>query len=226
VKTSESIKELAGALAKMQATLPAAKRTAENTFFRSRYADLTDVIEAIRTPMASNGLAIVQLPVNDGDRMGLSTRLMHDSGEWIEETVFIESSQIGPQAAGTVISYLRRYALKALVGLADDDDDAEAAQQNYREQRPETKGGGSPKPEAPERAMILQDIKREIAEGGFAENEITYYREQARNAQTIEALRHLLAEVRADRKRTRVDLDAAAEQAFEDQERQETEQLF
>jgi len=83
-------------------------------------------------------------------------------------------------------------------------------------------------PKANERAMILQDIKREIAEGGFGENEITYYRTSARNAKDIEALRHLLAEVRADRKRTRVDLDAAADQAFEDQEpeRQETEQLF
>jgi len=146
MKQSESIGKISPALLAAQKKLPNVQKNAENPYFSSKYSDLTAVIEAIKGPLNEEDIAVVQLPTSRDDRddmVGLTTRLLHSSGEWIEDTIFVKMKDTSPQAVGTMISYLRRYCLKATVGLADADDDAEAAQKAFREEQPRT--GDAPK---------------------------------------------------------------------------------
>lgn len=128
MKTSESIAKLADALAKAQGAMEPAAKDSLNPHFKSRYADFASVTDALRKPLAENGLSYVQGVGIDGDLVTLTTRLLHVSGEWVESTCGVRPQQAGPQAVGSAISYLRRYSLSALVGLAsEEDDDANAA---------------------------------------------------------------------------------------------------
>lgn len=124
---SESIKELAAALSLAQKEMEGAKKDSTNPFFKSKYADLGSVIEASREPLAKNGLSVAQFPVNDGDRVGVETILMHKSGEWISDRFLVQPTKNDPQAAGSAISYTRRYARAAVIGIYQEDDDAQQA---------------------------------------------------------------------------------------------------
>lgn len=122
---SESIKELATALCEFQSEVEKIKKTATNPFFKSKYATLSDILDVIRQPLASNGLSFVQFPIGE---YGLDTMLMHTSGEWISESYIMKPTKTDPQGAGSVITYQRRYALGAILGLnIDVDDDANKA---------------------------------------------------------------------------------------------------
>lgn len=126
---SLALKELADALSKAQAEIKHVQRDNEvqGTKFSYRYADLAAVLDACREPLARNGLALVQQPVGDGARIGIATTLLHRSGQYMTSTVYASPADRGPQAIGSVISYLRRYSAMAIVGLAADDDDGAAA---------------------------------------------------------------------------------------------------
>ena len=122
---SESIKELATALCAFQSEVEKIKKTATNPFFKSKYATLSDILDVIREPLASNGLSFVQFPSGE---YGLSTMLMHVSGEWLSESYIMKPVKTDPQGAGSVITYQRRYALGAILGLnIDVDDDANSS---------------------------------------------------------------------------------------------------
>lgn len=148
--TSETINELATALAKAQGQMTGALKDAANPFFKSKYADLASVWDACRKPLADNGLAVVQFPntTYQGEPMpyewtskmgetrygvrvvcvvSVLTRLTHSSGQWIEDAVSTMLPTGDPQAVGSAITYLRRYALQSVAGVAPEDDDAEAA---------------------------------------------------------------------------------------------------
>jgi hypothetical protein len=125
---SASIAKLAPALAKAQAEMPVVKMNAQNPFLKNKYADLGAVIETSRPILSKHGLAITQTPVSDGDKIGITTMLIHESGEWLEDTIFITSANnkglSDAQNAGVVISYLRRYSWSSILGLyADEDND-------------------------------------------------------------------------------------------------------
>ena len=129
MKHSESIAALAGALAKAQLQIEPASKNATNPHFRSHYADLASIWDACRGPLNTNGLSIVQFPC-DGEvgRTGLCTMLLHSSGEFISEVVTTRSQKDDPQGLGSALTYLRRYALAAVVGVtATEDDDGNAA---------------------------------------------------------------------------------------------------
>ena len=128
MQKSESIAELAGALAKAQGEMAAAKKDSANPFYHSRYADLAQIVEAIRKPLSDNGLAISQLVQPDAEAAVIETILMHQSGEWLSSTIHLRPVKTDPQGIGSAITYARRYALGAIVGLAtEEDDDAESA---------------------------------------------------------------------------------------------------
>ncbi len=131
MQTSETITNLAMALAKAQAQIKPASKDATNPHFKSRYADLPAVWEACRKPLTDNGLSVVQMPVDAGEgRVGLTSVLMHSSGQYISSTVSTKLTQDSAQGLGSALTYLRRYALAALVGIvADEDDDGNAASQ-------------------------------------------------------------------------------------------------
>lgn len=125
---SESIAKLAEALSKAQADMQPARKDAENPYFNSKYADLASVWEAIRKPLSYNGLSVTQMPCEGLDgAVGINTLLMHSSGEWVSDKLTVKLSKNDPQAIGSCLTYLRRYALSAITGVATEDDDAEAA---------------------------------------------------------------------------------------------------
>jgi hypothetical protein len=126
---SESIAALAAALSKAQADITGALKDSSNPFFKSKYADLASCWDACRKQLAANGLCVIQTTGMTDAGLVLITTLAHSSGEWILGHLPVAARRTqGPQAQGSGITYARRYALAAIVGLAQIDDDAEAAQ--------------------------------------------------------------------------------------------------
>ena len=128
MQTSEMINELAASLAKAQALVKGAMKDATNPHFRSSYADLSSVWDACREALTTNGLSVVQAPASGDDgAVCVSTRLLHASGQWMETTICCRPAKNDAQGLGSVITYLRRYTLAAMVGVAPEDDDGESA---------------------------------------------------------------------------------------------------
>lgn len=126
---SDSIKSLAGAFVKCQGEVGTALKDSTNPHFRSRYADLAAVWDAAKEALQANGLAVSQLPstLEDGS-IALTTILIHNSGEYLGATYRLKPQKEDPQGYGSALTYARRYALSALLGIvADEDDDGEAA---------------------------------------------------------------------------------------------------
>lgn len=143
MEKSESIKELAIALNKAQATLQVAKKGSENPFFHSKYADLLAVWDACREALTNNGFAITQIADTDSEgRAVLETVLMHTSGEWIKGRLPLLPVKTDPQAQGSALTYARRYSLAAIVGLCTEgDDDAEGSMDRKgKQKKSEVKG--------------------------------------------------------------------------------------
>jgi hypothetical protein len=128
LNSSPSVKELATALAVVQGQLTFAKKDSKNPFFKSNYADLESVWEACRSLLSENGLAIMQFPGDyvDGN-MTLTTVMTHSSGEWVAQNMSLPVSKPDAQGAGSAITYMRRYALAAIVGVVQADDDGNSA---------------------------------------------------------------------------------------------------
>lgn len=127
VKTSDTINELATALAKAQAEMKNAKLNKVNPHFKSRYADLAEIRDTVTPALTKNGIAVAHgLSPADGGGIVVTTRLIHSSGQWIESGFPIAYDK--PQTMGSAITYGRRYNLSAITNIAaDDDDDANAA---------------------------------------------------------------------------------------------------
>lgn len=126
---SEQINELAAALSKAQGSMESARKDSENPFFKSHYADLAAVWDAARKPLSDNGLAVTQHPSADGNIVTVETSLLHASGQWVGSQLTMLSKDASPQAIGSCITYLRRYALSSVLGIAsEDDDDGNSAQ--------------------------------------------------------------------------------------------------
>ena len=128
MNTSSTIGALAAALAKAQASITGAVKDSANPFFKSKYADLESVWAACRKPLTDNGLSVIQTTQPTRHGLMLVTTLAHSSGEWIRGYMPILAKDATAQSQGSGISYARRYALAALVGVYQTDDDAEAAQ--------------------------------------------------------------------------------------------------
>jgi hypothetical protein len=125
---SPTLGELAKALAKAQGAIRAAAKDSTNPHFKSKYADLASIWAACREQLSSNGLSVLQR-VSSGQRgVIITTQLLHASGEWVRDRLELPVAQQTPQGYGSAITYGRRYALAALVGVAaDEDDDGNAA---------------------------------------------------------------------------------------------------
>tara|TARA_R110002020_G_scaffold297940_6_gene513657 strand:+ start:529 stop:1251 length:723 start_codon:yes stop_codon:yes gene_type:complete len=127
MQTSETIEEMAKALVKAQSQMGGAVKDSNNPFFKSKYADLGSVVKAIKEAFCDNGLSYVQFPYTSEWGVGVTTRLMHVSGQWIEQEYTLPLAKQDPQAAGSAITYARRYALQSIAGIPTADDDAEVA---------------------------------------------------------------------------------------------------
>ena len=135
MQTSESITKLAPALVAATAELRSVAKDAANPHFRSKYASLDAIMDAVRPVLARHGLAVLQGVVHpetdaDGRLRGITveTRLIHASGEWVGNTVVMPVGKPDAQGSGGAITYGRRYGISALLAIAtDDDDDGNAA---------------------------------------------------------------------------------------------------
>lgn len=123
---SEQTAELAAALAKAQGAMRPAKMNRINPHFKSHFADLASVFDAVRQPLADNGLSVTQTTqIRDGGFI-LRTTLRHVSGQWIASEHPLPTNA-KPQELGSAMTYAKRYSLSAMCGIAaDEDDDGEA----------------------------------------------------------------------------------------------------
>lgn len=128
MKKSESIKNISTALAVFHIKMDVIKKDAKNPFFKSTYASLSNILDAIKIPLAESDLSFSQHPMGEN---GLSTILMHKSGEWLGSHFTMKPVKNDPQGIGSCITYMRRYALAAILGLnIDEDDDGNQASGN------------------------------------------------------------------------------------------------
>lgn len=136
---SAEIKDLAAALCKAQTAMKHATKEAENPYFKSKYADLPAVIDAVRPALTANGLSVSQMM--DYDEVGrhyLVTTLMHTSGQWLRGWYPINPTKNDPQGIGSAVTYARRYSLAGATGNASigEDDDGNAASEVAPHSRP------------------------------------------------------------------------------------------
>lgn len=127
IERSEQINELATALAKAQGEIGGAIRDSTNPHFRSSFSSLASVREAYRDQLAKFGLSVTQLPERGDTDVAVVTMLMHASGQWIACRLSAVPVKHDPQGVGSALSYLRRYSLMSVIGIAPEDDDGNAA---------------------------------------------------------------------------------------------------
>jgi hypothetical protein len=133
MKTSENINEIATALAAAQAEIQNPSKSAENPFFKSRYADLAEVLSVVRPAFTKQHLSIVQMPyTSESGQIGVTTMISHASGQWMQGEVALplQVNKNVAQDAGSAITYLRRYALAAACGVAQEDTDGNLGKKN------------------------------------------------------------------------------------------------
>lgn len=124
---SEQLNELFAALSKAQAAFKPALKVSSNPFFKSSYAPLEQIVAVSRGPLSDNNLSVSQPIVIRDDKDVLLTILGHSSGQWICSSVILKPTKADPQSLGSYITYMRRYAYAAIVGIVTDDDDGESA---------------------------------------------------------------------------------------------------
>lgn len=145
---------LAKALAKAQGVMESARRDKNNPAFgsKNRYADLASVWDACREPLSANGLAVAQLvTAADKSSVTVETRLMHEGGETLSSVLTMPVERPTAQGVGSAITYARRYALAALVGVAPDDDDDGNVASGVA-----PKAAHAPVPPSPPRSNVVQ----------------------------------------------------------------------
>lgn len=127
VPTVPSISNVAKALNAAQIKFKPAIKSADNPFFKSKYADLAAIWDSVKEPLSSNGLAILQtMDFINGETI-LVTMLLHTSGESITGRVRVKPTKDDPQSWGSAITYFRRYSLAAILGVVTEDDDGAQA---------------------------------------------------------------------------------------------------
>lgn len=142
---SESITSLAKALAQFQGEIKNPNNTADNPFFKSKYAPLSDILNLVRPILSKHGLSIVQAPTGDGEHIIIYTTLLHSSGEFMEfPPLTLRTDKATAQGAGSAITYGRRYAISAILGISSEDDD----DGNHAEVKQDTKKKTEPKAES------------------------------------------------------------------------------
>jgi hypothetical protein len=125
------MKQIATALLKAQSEMSNPKKGATNPFFKSKYADLNAIREAVIPVLNSNGISVLQPIVHIESKNFVKTILLHESGEFLESVTEIIYNKVNDaQAQGSGISYARRYALQSFVCVGADDDDGQKAVQN------------------------------------------------------------------------------------------------
>ncbi|MGI6405521.1 MAG: ERF family protein [Syntrophaceticus sp.] len=124
MKTSSENKNIINALISFQKEINNPKVTAVNPYYSSKYVPLSCLLDHVKPLLVKHGLAVMQIPGGDGKTVSVTTLILHTSGEWLEaDPLVLPLAKPDPQGAGSAITYARRYALSAVLGIASDDDD-------------------------------------------------------------------------------------------------------
>lgn len=135
MRTSESVKHIYTSMIKAVAEIETPKKTTQG--YGYKYAPLDEVLDKVRPVLNKYGLALIQTPVSNADGcIGVETRLIHESGEWIEESYMYKPAKLDPQVIGSIITYLRRYSVMALLEIAPEDDDGHIATNKTQSEQP------------------------------------------------------------------------------------------
>ena len=172
---SENINELAAAIAKAQGEIINPLKDSDNTYFKSKYADLSAVLEVCRGPLSKNGLAVIQFPDIVAEKPVLTIIITHSSGQWIKTSAILPLHKPGAQEVGSCITYFRRYSLAAILGIYQEDDDAETAQKPFRNQ-PEPKKTHVAEAKHPQDEIIskeksyrMKKVLKDLKDGDFTD---------------------------------------------------------
>lgn len=183
IEFSDAIDKLAPALHAAQGAIKGYEKDKPNSHFKSKYATLESVIGAAKPALQSNGLAVVQAPgaIVNGC-LQISTLVLHTSGQWLRSVAEVPLPKADPQGMGSATTYGKRYSLCALLGLAEADDDGEAAR------LPDAKQADAPPPAAdPFDAAIVEALKSSIA--GFKQADaLSSYMTSADTKRALESL--------------------------------------
>ena len=168
MERSENIDQLAAAFAKAQGKVKHAVKDSTNPHFKSKYSDLASIWEACREALASHGIGVIQAPFHaESGEIGLETMLLHESGQFLSRSFTMPVSKFDPQGVGSALTYARRYALAAMIGVSPDDDDGEGA---MNRQAP------------PSTTALTQQLREKI----MAEHEAKALLEGADNLETLQ----------------------------------------
>lgn len=159
---NEPIDKLAPAVIKAQGLIEGAIKDSNNPHFKSKYADLSSVWAAIKPALQACGLGVLQPLVEaPAGHVGVNTILVHESGQTLSSTSFIPfRDATNPQAAGSAITYARRYALSSLLGVCPEDDDGNTATKGQKPQAAPAK----PEPTTLERVLAIQEAFKKANE--------------------------------------------------------------
>lgn len=137
---SDSIAKIMPALVKAQSEMSQPKKDSDNPFYKSKYADLSSILEACQPALNANDICIIQPITRENDKSMVETLLFHSSGEFIGCLTEIKNTKPNdPQAEGSGITYARRYGLQSLLGLSAVDDDGNKASNLTPENKPSYK---------------------------------------------------------------------------------------
>ena len=159
MRTSDSIDAISAALAKVQGEVANPVFNKTNPHFKSSYADLASVLNAVRPALSKHGIAIMQMTNLEGAGVVLYTRLTHSSGQWIESVYPVTTSSKHQEIASS-LTYAKRLSLSAIVGVAgEDDDDGNAANTV-----PAKAASPTPMPKKAEPVMPPEEVERAMSE--------------------------------------------------------------
>ena len=157
IEQSDSIGKISEAFSKVQGRIEGAKKTGLNPHFKSKFANLEEVYSVCRQALSDEKIAVMQFPHAEGRVVKLTTLVSHGN-EWVKGVAQCEARDAGPQSVGGAITYLRRYALCAIIGIEQIDDDGNAAQDRMPAVISELNKQGKPVSLAP-RVMVLMKGK-------------------------------------------------------------------
>jgi hypothetical protein len=170
LNTSPTIKEIALALHRAQSKIKGALKDSTNPHFKSKYADLSSVVDAVKQPLLEQGITFLQGVSGVENGVAVETMLLHVSGEWMSSTLEIPASKHDAQGYGSAITYGRRYGLQSMCGVPAEDDDGNAATASA----PKHKSVAAEKWDemVPEQREFLEGIARKVREVLVKENGI------------------------------------------------------
>lgn len=165
MEQSKNIAALAKALCKAQSEMKPALKDSVNPFFKSKYADLASVSEAVIPLLSRNGMCVIQTTDKEADGVTLVTTLAHESGQWIRGRLFMRPTKNDPQGIGSCLTYQRRYALAAIVGLTSEEDDDGNAASRREEKLAPNPPMGSPHEDSPKTKAAKDPANSKYAGG-------------------------------------------------------------